>query len=167
MYKVCTVVLLHCIDSRLSLTWIFIGLWKLHLIQSRLLAEYIPGGSLHDYIRKHHGSLSLPQLLSFAIDISKGMGYLHCNNIIHRDLKTPNLLVDGEDVCPFIIIAVASGNTLCFWYPSLKFELKLASYHKWYWFASYIWSPLYLHLLIFIHFFLLLLLIAYNHQVRC
>ena len=63
-----------------------------------MLAEYMPGGSLYDYLHKNHNVLKLPQLLKFAIDVCKGMGYLHQNNIIHRDLKTANLLMDTHNV---------------------------------------------------------------------
>ncbi|CAH9112234.1 unnamed protein product [Cuscuta epithymum] len=63
-----------------------------------IVTEYMPGGSLYDYLRKCHTVLKLSQLLRFAIDISEGMEYLHQNNIIHRDLKTLNLLMDAQNV---------------------------------------------------------------------
>ncbi|RWW10657.1 hypothetical protein BHE74_00040875 [Ensete ventricosum] len=58
--------------------------------------EYMHGGNLYDYLHKHHNILELTMLLKFAIDICKGMEYLHQNNIIHRDLKTANLLMDSN-----------------------------------------------------------------------
>lgn len=61
-------------------------------------AEYMPGGSLYDYVHKNHNVLELSQLLKFAIDVCKGMEYLHQSNIIHRDLKTANLLMDTHNV---------------------------------------------------------------------
>jgi serine/threonine protein kinase len=52
------------------------------------------GGSVYDYLHKKNSSFKLPEILRVATDISKGMNYLHQNNIIHRDLKTANLLMD-------------------------------------------------------------------------
>ncbi|XP_043808972.1 serine/threonine-protein kinase STY8 isoform X2 [Manihot esculenta] len=72
-----------------------------------LLAEYMPGGSLYDYLHKNHNVLKLPQLLKFAIDVSRGMEYLHQNNIIHRDLKTANLLMDIHKVVKVADFGVA------------------------------------------------------------
>lgn len=58
----------------------------------------MPGGNLYDYLHKNHCALKLSQLLKFAIDVCEGMGYLHLNNIIHRDLKTANLLMNTQHV---------------------------------------------------------------------
>lgn len=56
------------------------------------------GGSVYDYLHKQKAVLKMPMLLRVAIDISKGMDYLHQNKIIHRDLKAANLLMDENEV---------------------------------------------------------------------
>ena len=56
------------------------------------------GGSVYDFLHKKKGVFKLPALLRVALDISRGMNYMHQNNIIHRDLKTANLLIDEHDV---------------------------------------------------------------------
>jgi serine/threonine protein kinase len=62
------------------------------------LSEYMPGGNLYDFLHKQKNSLDLATVLRIAIGISKGMDYLHQNNIIHRDLKTANLLMGSDNV---------------------------------------------------------------------
>lgn len=62
------------------------------------IAEFMSGGSVYDYLHKQKKTLNMSILLRFAIDVSKGMDYLHQNNIIHRDLKAANLLLDENEV---------------------------------------------------------------------
>lgn len=63
-----------------------------------IVTEFLSGGSMYDFLHKQRGVLSLLSLLRVAIDVSRGMNYLHQNNIIHRDLKAANLLMDGTGV---------------------------------------------------------------------
>ncbi|XP_044490166.1 integrin-linked protein kinase 1-like [Mangifera indica] len=59
-----------------------------------LITEYLRGGDLHNYL-KEKGSLSPSTAVNFALDIARGMAYLHNepNVIIHRDLKPRNVLL--------------------------------------------------------------------------
>jgi serine/threonine protein kinase len=61
------------------------------------MSEFMSGGSVYDFLHKQKGVFKLPALLKVAMDISKGMNYLHQNNIIHRDLKAANLLMDENE----------------------------------------------------------------------
>ncbi|KAG5526856.1 hypothetical protein RHGRI_032946 [Rhododendron griersonianum] len=70
-------------------------------------AEFMFGGSVYDYLHKQKGTFKLPSLLRVALDISKGMNYLHQNNIIHRDLKAANLLMDENEVVKVADFGVA------------------------------------------------------------
>ncbi|XP_076898928.1 serine/threonine-protein kinase STY46-like [Bidens hawaiensis] len=72
-----------------------------------IITEYMPGGSVFEYLQKHHHSLTLTQLVKFSIDVCRGMEYLHKNNIIHRDLKTANLLMDAHNVVKVADFGVA------------------------------------------------------------
>ncbi|GER42370.1 protein kinase [Striga asiatica] len=72
-----------------------------------IVTEYMSGGSVYDYLHKQKGTFKLPALLKVAIDISKGMNYLHQNNIIHRDLKAANLLMDENEVVKVADFGVA------------------------------------------------------------
>lgn len=72
-----------------------------------IVTEFMCGGSVYDYLHKQKGAFKLPSLLKVAVDVSKGMNYLHQNNIIHRDLKAANLLMDENDVVKVADFGVA------------------------------------------------------------
>ncbi|XP_076894951.1 serine/threonine-protein kinase STY46-like [Bidens hawaiensis] len=72
-----------------------------------IVTEFMSGGSVYDYLHKQRGTFKLPTLLKVSIDISKGMNYLHQNNIIHRDLKAANLLMDEHEVVKVADFGVA------------------------------------------------------------
>ncbi|KAF7126845.1 hypothetical protein RHSIM_Rhsim11G0194500 [Rhododendron simsii] len=72
-----------------------------------IVTEFMSGGSVYDYLHKQKGTFKLPSLLRVALDISKGMNYLHQNNIIHRDLKAANLLMDENEVVKVADFGVA------------------------------------------------------------
>ncbi|GMI88041.1 serine/threonine/tyrosine kinase 46 [Hibiscus trionum] len=76
-----------------------------------IITEFMSGGSVYDYLHKHKGVFKLPTLLKVAIDVSKGMNYLHQNDIIHRDLKAANLLMDENEVVKVADFGVARVKT--------------------------------------------------------
>ena len=70
-----------------------------------ILFEYMEGGSVHDYLRK--GPLSKMEVLRIALDVARGMDYLHRRHIVHRDLKAANLLIDGNGTVKIADFGVA------------------------------------------------------------
>ena len=60
-----------------------------------LVLEYIPGGELFTYMR-NLGKLEIDQSRLFAAQITLMFEYLHSKNIVYRDLKPENLLLDVD-----------------------------------------------------------------------
>ncbi|XP_020535437.1 serine/threonine-protein kinase STY8 isoform X2 [Jatropha curcas] len=72
-----------------------------------IVTEFMHGGSMFDFLHKQKQSFNFQSLLRVAIDVSKGMNYLHRNNIIHRDLKAANLLMDENGVVKLADFGIA------------------------------------------------------------
>ncbi|XP_038155599.1 tyrosine-protein kinase JAK2 isoform X2 [Cyprinodon tularosa] len=62
----------------------------------RLIMEYLPFGSLRDYLVKNMERIDHKKLVHYASQICKGMEYLSSKRYIHRDLATRNILVESE-----------------------------------------------------------------------
>ncbi|KAF9611014.1 hypothetical protein IFM89_026320 [Coptis chinensis] len=74
-----------------------------------IITEYMSQGTLRMYLNKKLPySLSTETILRLALDISRGMQYLHSQGVIHRDLKSNNLLLNDE-----MRVKVADFGTSC------------------------------------------------------
>lgn len=61
-----------------------------------IVMEYCPEGTLYDYLSREE-EIPPAKVLFWARQIAKGMQYLHANKIIHRDLKSLNILIAEND----------------------------------------------------------------------
>ena len=60
-----------------------------------IFLEYVPGGSVAAMLNSY-GQLQEPLIRNFVRQILTGLSYLHGRDIIHRDIKGANVLVDNK-----------------------------------------------------------------------
>ena len=73
-------------------------------ISTLIITELAPNGSLHEYLHVKKEKPSPDQSIGWAQQIANGMQHLHSNDIVHRDLKSGNILLASgllAKVCDF------------------------------------------------------------------
>ena len=68
--------------------------------------EYVEGVDLKRWLREH-GSFEAAPAYDVAIQVAEGLQAVHEEGIIHRDLKTPNIMRDAEGVARLMDFGIA------------------------------------------------------------
>jgi WD40 repeat protein/serine/threonine protein kinase len=110
-------------------TWVNLGLHP-HIVSCyyvrridntpAVFAEYLAGGSLHDWIRSRRlyttqGTViktALQRILDVAIQSAWGLHYAHEQGLVHQDIKPANLLLTSEGMVKITDFGIATSQTM-------------------------------------------------------
>ncbi|KAI3726958.1 hypothetical protein L1987_66765 [Smallanthus sonchifolius] len=79
-----------------------------------VVVEYLAGGALKSYlIKNRRKKLPFKVVIQIALDLARGLSYLHSQKIVHRDVKTENMLLDKTrtvKIADFGVARVEASN---------------------------------------------------------
>jgi serine/threonine-protein kinase len=75
-----------------------------------IVFEYVEGETLKDRIRRH-GRLPIAEAVAYAIEIARALGAAHERQIVHRDVKPQNVLIDEEGSAKVTDFGIARSLT--------------------------------------------------------
>ncbi|OAY82700.1 Serine/threonine-protein kinase HT1 [Ananas comosus] len=79
-----------------------------------VVVEYLPGGALKTFlIKNRRRKLAFKVVIQLALDLARGLSYLHSKKIVHRDVKTENMLLDKSrtvKIADFGVARVEASN---------------------------------------------------------
>ena len=89
-----------------------------------IVMEYLSGGELTDYLESRGGRLEEKEAHRFFKQIAAGVEYCHSRNLVHRDLKLENILLESRErplikIVDFGISSIAHSERYA--YGSLKY----------------------------------------------
>ncbi|GAA5812302.1 hypothetical protein MFLAVUS_005753 [Mucor flavus] len=74
-----------------------------------IFLEYVSGGSVASRLALH-GAFDEPLSRYFTRQICSGLAYLHSKNILHRDIKAANILVEADGICKISDFGLSKKN---------------------------------------------------------
>ncbi|XP_050375673.1 serine/threonine-protein kinase STY13-like [Argentina anserina] len=79
-----------------------------------VVVEYLLGGTLKSFlIKNRRRKLTFRVMHQLALDLARGLSYLHSQKIVHRDVKTENMLLDKTrtlKIADFGVARVEASN---------------------------------------------------------
>ncbi|KAL6960616.1 hypothetical protein U1Q18_038380 [Sarracenia purpurea var. burkii] len=79
-----------------------------------VVVEYLSGGALKSFlIKNRRRKLAFKVVIQLALDLARGLSYLHSKKIVHRDVKTENMLLDKTrtvKIADFGVARVEASN---------------------------------------------------------